>query len=128
LAWREILKREHRMTILKNTYIATVLFFNAASCALAQGGQTLAVPSDAKAQYFVLDKSGGVNSRVIVTKRVGSSGISYSRRLYNCSYNTVKYLGSGDSLAAMDASSPDANMSNVNAGSTAYYVGLEACR
>lgn len=58
----------------------------------------LSVPSDPKAQYFVLEKGGKGAERTIVTKRVGPSGISYSKRLYNCKNRTVKYLGTGDSM------------------------------
>ncbi len=88
----------------------------------------LIVPSDSKAQFFVLEKGGSGDQRSIITKRVGSSGISYSERLYNCTDNTVKYLGSGDSLAAMAASRADTNMGPIVQGSIAYYVGIEACK
>ena len=88
----------------------------------------LSVPSDAKAQYFILEKGGSGSQRTIVTKRVGSSGTSYSKRLYNCADDTVKYLGTGDSLNAMSKSNPDPNMAPIVQGSIAYYVGLEACK
>jgi len=88
----------------------------------------LSVPSDSKAQFFVLEKGGTGAQRTIVTKRVGSSGTSYSKRLYNCTDSTVKYLGTGDSLDAMAASSADPNMGPIVQGSIAYYVGVEACK
>ena len=88
----------------------------------------LNIPSDSKAQFFVLEKGGNGVRRTIVTKRIGSSGTSYSKRLYNCSNNTVKYLGTGDSLAEMAASKPDPNMAPIVEGSIAYYVGIEACK
>lgn len=88
----------------------------------------LNIPSDPKAEFFVLEKEGSSAERTIVTKRVGSSGSSYSKRLYNCHNNTVKYLGSGDSLSAMAASKPDPNMGPIVRGSIAYYVGREACK
>lgn len=88
----------------------------------------LAVPSDSKAQFFVLEKGGKGVERTIVTKRVGSSGTSYSKRLYNCKDNTVKYLGSGDTLAAMGSSKPDPNMGPIVQGSIAYFVGQQACK
>lgn len=88
----------------------------------------LSIPSDSKAQFFVLEKGGSGAQRTIVTKRVGSSGTSYSKRLYNCADSTVKYLGTGDSLAAMAASRADPNMGPIVQGSIAYYVGVEACK
>ena len=89
---------------------------------------TLNVPSDSKAQFFVLEKDGKGAQRTIVTKRVGSSGTSFSKRLYNCNDNTVKYLGTGDSLASMATSKADPNMASIVQGSIAYYVGVEACK
>lgn len=88
----------------------------------------LSVPSDSGAQFFVLEKGGSTEARTIVTKRVGSSGTSYSKRLYNCKYNNVKYLGTGSTLSEMETSKPDANMASIFDGSIAYYVGIEACK
>jgi hypothetical protein len=90
----------------------------------------LSVPSDS-AQYFVLDKIINGNERIIVTKRVGSSGTSYSKRLYNCDYQTVKYLGDGDSMAEMESSAAifaNQDMASIVENSIAYYVGIEACK
>lgn len=88
----------------------------------------LSIPSDSNAKFFVLEKIGSGAERTIVTKRVGSSGTSYSKRLYNCTDRTVKYLGSGSTLAGMNSSQPDPNMSPIASGSIAYYVGIEACK
>lgn len=88
----------------------------------------ISVPSDSSAQYYVLDRGGSGSLRTITTKRVGPSGTSYSKRLYNCSQSTVKYLGTGDTLTEMNSSSPAGNMGNIVSGSIAYYVGLEACK
>jgi hypothetical protein len=88
----------------------------------------LSVPSDPKARFFVLEKGGKGAERTILTKRVGPSGTSYSRRLYNCSNSTVKYLGTGDTLDEMKKSKPDPNMGPIVPGSIAFYVGQEACR
>jgi hypothetical protein len=87
----------------------------------------ISIPSDSRALYVVLEKGGRGDERIIVTKRVGSSGTSYSRRVYNCRENTVKYLGTGDTLAAMNSSSPDPRMGPIVEGSIAYYVGRYAC-
>jgi hypothetical protein len=88
----------------------------------------LSVPSDPKARFFVLEKGGKGAERTIVTKRVGPSGTSYSKRLYNCTNSTVKYLGSGDSLGEMASSRADRNMAPIVQGSIAYFVGVEACK
>lgn len=88
----------------------------------------LSVPSDAKAKYFVLDKGSNGAMRTIITKRVGPSGTSYSKRQYDCKAGTVKYLGTGDSLEAMSKSPPDPKMAPIVQGSIAHYVGMEACK
>lgn len=88
----------------------------------------LQVPSDAKAQYFVLERGTQGNERKITTKRIGPSGTSYSQRLVNCSAGTAKYLGDGETLEAMKTSKPDANMSPLVQGSIAYYVAEAACK
>jgi hypothetical protein len=87
----------------------------------------LNVPSDPQAQYFVLETGGSGAERTIVTKRVGSSGTSYSNRIYNCQEKTVKYLGTGDTLEEMERSQPGPFMAPIVPGSIAYYVGLKAC-
>jgi len=92
------------------------------------GEKQLNVPSDPKATFFILEKGGKGIERTIVTKRVGPSGTTYSRRLYNCTNNTVKYLGSGDTMSAMISSKADPSMAPIVQGAIAYYVGLEACK
>ncbi|TXD43108.1 hypothetical protein TR80_009645 [Xanthomonas campestris] len=104
----------------------TALLF--ASIAVHANEKPLTVPTDAKAQYAILEVGGKFPNRTIITKRVGSSGTSYSKRLYNCSNNTVKYLGTGDTLSDMARSKPDPNMGPIVAQSIADYVGREACK
>ncbi len=94
-------------------------------------GTPIVITSDT-AKYFVLEKNMKVNNnknlRSIVTKRVGSSGVTYSKRLYDCKNNTVKYLGTGNSIEAMNKSKEDAKMSPILNGSIAYEIGLIICK
>lgn len=90
--------------------------------------KAMSVPTDAKAKYTILETGGRWPDRTIVTKRVGSSGISFSKRLYNCSNNTVKYLGTGETLAEMARSRPDQKMAPIVSQSIADYVGRQACK
>jgi hypothetical protein len=106
----------------------TVFFTLVISVAAIAGEKPLSVPSDPKAQYFVLEKSRKGVEGTIVTKRVGPSGTGYSKRLYNCLDKTVKYLGTGDSLAEMAASKPNQKMGAIVQDSIAYFVGVEACK
>jgi hypothetical protein len=107
-------------------FLMTASVFAAGFAVAAE--KPFAVPSDPKAQYVVLQKEGKGAERTIVTKREGTSGVSFARRLYNCTDNTVKYLGSGETLAGMAVSRPDPRMSTIVQGSIAYYIGVEACR
>jgi hypothetical protein len=91
-------------------------------------GTPLNVPSDAGAQYFVLEKAGTPDLRTIVTKRVGSSGTTYSRREVNCAQRTVRYLGTGDTKEQMNAGPADPAMGPIMPGSIADVVASEACR
>lgn len=88
----------------------------------------LDIPTDAKAKYTILAIGGKWPDRTIVTRRIGSSGTSYSKRIYNCSNNTVKYLGSGDTLVEMGRSHPDPKMVPIVQQSIADYVGRQACK
>lgn len=92
-------------------------------------GVLISVPSDPAASFYMMDKvveQGG--GRVIITRRVGSSGESWSRRIYDCGEYTVKYLGTGATRAAMDAGKPDPNMTRVLPRTIADDVGRVACR
>ncbi|MCY1293895.1 hypothetical protein D9M70_431680 [compost metagenome] len=99
-----------------------------ANAAQEYTGTPLQVPSDPGGRYFVLGLSGGKDERTIITKRVGSSGTSYSKRLYRCSDFTTKYLGTGETFDEMEISRPDPHMTLVVSGSIAAFVGRAACR
>ncbi|UAL42837.1 hypothetical protein K8B83_18780 [Shewanella inventionis] len=111
----------------KITSIA-ILVFLGSPITLEAAEIKLNIPSDPKASYTVLEKSRSGDEAIIVTKRVGSSGTSFSKRLYNCSNETVKYIGSGETIDSMNASKPDAKMAPIFEKSIAYYVGKEACK
>jgi hypothetical protein len=86
------------------------------------------IPSDSKAKYFVLERGGTPDKPTLVTTRVGPSGTSYSKRLFDCRARTWKYLGDGDSLEEMRGAKPDAKMGPLVEGSIADYMWKEACR
>ena len=105
-----------------------VLALAGCSSSPSEEGTPLDVPSDAKAQYFVLEKGGTPERPTILTKRVGSSGTSFSRREIDCVAQSVRYLGTGDTREQMNASTPDASMAPIVPGAIADYVAKEACR
>jgi len=114
------------MTKISAKFIFVFIFF-ANSCAIARD-VPISIPSDPKANYTVINQEGTVAMPIITTKRHGSSGISYSKRIFNCKSKTTKYLGTGDSLIEMDRSSPEPNFYPIINGSIAYYQWIFACK
>lgn len=107
------------------------LFFISLVVTLGQAiaGETpISVPTDSKAKYFLLEKSEANGKVTIVTKRIGSLGTSYSKRLVDCNNKTFMYLGEGDSLEEMKKSKPDTKMSPLAPGSISTYVANAACK
>lgn len=88
---------------------------------------TIKIPSDINAEYTVINKGGSKSKPTLTTKRVGSSGINYSKRLFDCQAGLTKYLGTGDTLDEMNKSMPDPQMSELVQGSIAYYQWKYAC-
>lgn len=98
--------------------------------AVGQGGGSgipLAISSDAGAQYFVLEAGGSPDYPTLITVRVGPSGNSYAKRLFDCRAATWKYLGDGETLEAMNRSQPDAYMARLVDESIAWYQWRYAC-
>ena len=63
----------------------------------------LHVPSDPNANYFLLESRPLKNNLSVVTRRVGSSGESYSKREFDCKNSQFRYLGDGHTVAEMNA-------------------------
>lgn len=96
--------------------------------ALIQAAETpINIPHDPHARYALLEKSGHIEQRVVVTRRDGLLGVLYSRHVYNCSSHTVALLGTGESLESLDTARPLSGMLPVVENSTAYYLQNEAC-
>lgn len=93
----------------------------------AAAGRPLDIPSDARARYWVLGVAGTPERPIITTLRVGSSGTTYSRRLYDCAARTVMYLGTGDTMEEAMLSRPDPGMAPIVPEAIADYVGRVAC-
>lgn len=93
----------------------------------AGASQEMRIPTDPKATYTILEKDMNGSMATIVTKREGPAGTTYSKRLYDCSSWTVKYLGTGESLEQMNSSAADPGMSPIGDETIAYYVGQKAC-
>lgn len=100
-----------------------------AQAAPTRGPGGVTIPSDPSGVFYVLEVSGPKSARAITTKRVGKGGeLTFSKRLFDCGRAQVKYLGSGETQAAMAASKPDPRMSEVVPGSIADHIGGIACK
>jgi len=87
----------------------------------------LLIPSDPGARYYVIGKEGSIDMPILITKRIGSSGTSYSKRIFDCRNKTTKYLGDGDSIAEMNSSSPSPRMGDIFPQSIAWYQWNHVC-
>ncbi|MDR8489577.1 hypothetical protein OSC18_08735 [Serratia nevei] len=108
----------------KSLFLITLL----ASPLVFSAEYRISIPTDSKSVYTVLGKGERDGLKTIITKREGSSGVSYSERAYDCVNRTVKYLGDGETLEQMKLSRADPNMSDIVPQSIADYVGNEACK
>lgn len=103
--------------------------------AFNQGLYRLPIKSDPNATYWVLDKSKKNGMHVIVTKRIGSTGIGYSKRLIDCSTRKTKYLSTVDGDKGIfyvierinDHKHQDPKMYSVNDGTIASEVMSHVC-
>lgn len=108
---------------VKNILLSMIVAASFSSAAAEQ----IKIPTDTKATYTILEKEVNGSMATIVTKREGPSGTTFSKRLYDCSSWTVKYLGDGDSLEMMNQSTADPAMTPIGDGTIAYYLGRRAC-
>jgi hypothetical protein len=87
----------------------------------------LSIPSDPGTKYYVIGKEGSTDMPILITKRIGSSGTSYAKRVFDCQNQTTKYLGDGDSMAEMNSSSPSPRMGDIYPQSIAWYQWNHVC-
>lgn len=120
---------EKRKSTLRHLVIltASVLSFSFTS---AKAAELVAVPTDPSARYSIVVQDVGLGRRalMVISKRDGSSGTSYSIREVNCLNGTFRYMGEGDTLSEATASvRDDAPMSQLVQGSISYYIVQASC-
>ena len=95
----------------------------------AAGGKPVDVPSDPNARYFLLSVKPGTGGRIeAITRREGKSGISYARREIDCSGQTFRYTGEGDTLDEAKKPAPNiGEMGDLVDGSISDVVVKFAC-
>ena len=86
------------------------------------------IKSDATGQHFVVEKQGTGENPVLVTKRVApDNSTHFMKRWFDCSKWTVRYLGEGPTLEAMNKGTPDPESSPIEAGSIPEHFARYAC-
>lgn len=112
---------------MRKIWISASIAISMGAAAQVDIGKPYKIESDPSATYYNLEIGGGGNLRTIVTKREGKSGTSFAKREVNCVDRTFRYLGDGDSMAAMKASKPSPSMGPLTERSISSYVADQAC-
>ncbi len=100
----------------------------ATSAPAAKPANVISVPIDPKAVYSKIDITRKGPQTIMTYKRVGSSGESFSRRVFDCAARTAGYLNTGDTLEKMEASNPPKQITPVMDQSIAESLLEFACR
>ncbi len=87
----------------------------------------LPIPSDPKAKYTILEKSGNSDKPILITKRSGPSGESYAKRIFDCKNGTTKYLADSQTLEGLGTSKPEKKMYKIVKDSIAWYLYRHVC-
>ncbi len=86
------------------------------------------VPSDPKASYQIVVKQLN-GKKLVIGKRTGPSGVSFTIREVHCDTMRFRYLAEGDTVDEMMKNINDRNpMSSLFTGSISYYIVKAACR
>jgi hypothetical protein len=93
------------------------------------GDKSIVYASDPNARFEILSNKSLPNRNIeVVTKRIGPSGISFSRREISCSNYSYRYLGEGDTLDEALKNGPNiGEMSALTGTSASSDVANEAC-
>jgi len=89
--------------------------------------ETLDVPSDPTAKYFILEYRGGAGWTGLLIRKVVGTEVSYFQRDFDCQQHTVNYYGSGDSLQAVRNSKSGPFRMRIAEGSVDHDLWIEAC-
>ena len=87
------------------------------------------VAADPGVQYVIFNVLRRPDGRIeVASRRKGSSGTSYAKRLVNCQDWTFMYLAEGDTIKALSIPRPDPEMAPLTPGSSSTVITYHACR
>lgn len=92
----------------------------------SHGVAAIPVPSDPTAIYSLVAKAGR-SPIILITRRDGTSGVSYSKREIDCEVGALRYLGSADTIEGLENSRPDPAMNVPVDGSISAEILAYAC-
>ena len=111
----------------RKVMVASIISFVASQSPSFAEVQVL-VPSDPKANYFVLDLFGtGEGIFEITTRREGPSGISYAIRKVTCDPFMFGYIADSDDEAGLEIRDDNPEMSELVSGSISDVISRYAC-
>lgn len=91
-------------------------------------GQMLAIPSDLKATYEIIQVSGTKNRPILETKRSSPSGDSYAIREFDCKTKKTRYLADSSTREGLKSSKPEEGMGPIMENSIAWYQYKFVCK
>ena len=83
--------------------------------------------TDIKGQYFLVARGGTAANPILLVKRSNPDYTSYVKRELDCTAHTVRVLGRGRSLEALEAEEPEHTASPIKPGSIADQLAKIAC-
>jgi len=77
------------------------------------------IETDLEGDYFIVEQTGPENRPVVIVKQVDGAYTYFIKREFDCDAHRFRYLGEGESLAAMAASEPEpaSEMDDIRPGS-----------
>ncbi|AZQ84393.1 hypothetical protein EKO29_10405 [Colwellia sp. Arc7-635] len=85
-------------------------------------------PKEHKETYKILEQGGSYREPNLIIKTITVDGDNYTKRIFNCSKNTSRVLGSGSTLRKMKLSRSEAEDIDIIYRSRIYYLKRHACR
>ena len=87
------------------------------------------IETDLGGDYFIVEKTGPENRPVVVVKQVDGTYNNFIKREFDCDPKRFRYLGEGESLAAMTASEPESapDMEDIRPGSISDQIAEYVC-
>jgi hypothetical protein len=87
----------------------------------------IAIQTDLEGQYFLVDTGGTEANPTLVVKRAAPGYTHYIKREFDCAARTVRYLGGGESLEALNAAQLDTPATPIKAGTIPDQLARLAC-